>query len=50
MDEGSYERIGPLSLKNLDGKVPSLQTLQRDHEPARKTAKKTLERYFRKAP
>ena len=50
MDEGSYERIGPLSLKNLDGKVPFLQTLQRDHEPARKTAKKTLERYFRKAP
>jgi hypothetical protein len=46
MDEGSYERIGPLSLKNLEGQAPSLQALQRAHEPARKTAKKTLQRYF----
>ena len=49
-EEGSYERIGPLSLQNLEGQAPSLQALQRTHEPARKTAKKTLQRYFRKAP
>jgi hypothetical protein len=50
MDEGSYERIGPLSLQNLEGQAPSLQVRQRTHEPARNTAKKTLQRYFGKAP